>query len=122
MNDVPESNKASGATALRTVVVDGPLALRTRRLQAARNRELGLQIYTLPQLVARLAGGFIHPATGDDIEPAVRAALQLAGFADLGPLSGLPGMVRAVSRTLDRLWRAGVAPDGHTELHPRLAD
>ena len=122
MNDEPERTLDAPATALRTVVIDGPLALRTRRLFAARNREFGLQIYTLPQLAARLAGGFNRPATADDIEPAVRAALQLAGFADLGPLSELPGMVRAVSRTLDRLWRAGVDPSDQPAAHPRLKD
>ena len=43
---------------IRTLVVEGPLALRTERLAAARRREIGLQILTLPLLAARLAGGF----------------------------------------------------------------
>ena len=42
----------------RTVVVEGPLAFRMRRLAAARNAEAGLQIMTLPALAACLAGGF----------------------------------------------------------------
>ncbi len=44
-----------------TVVVDGPLAFRMRRLAAARDRDLGLEIFTLPLLAARLAGGFAGP-------------------------------------------------------------
>ncbi len=122
LNPTTARPEGSGTLSLRTVVVDGPLALRMRRLQAARNREIGLQIYTLPQLAARLAGGFSRPATADALDPAIRAALQLGGYGDLGPLSDLPGMVRAVSRTLDRLWRAGVAPADHADHHPRLRD
>lgn len=40
---------------MHTVVVDGPLALRMRRLDAACAQVLGLQILTLPLLAARLA-------------------------------------------------------------------
>lgn len=42
---------------LRTIVVDGPLALQMRRLEAARAGEVGLQIFTLAQLAAHIAGG-----------------------------------------------------------------
>ena len=43
------------------VVVEGPLALRMRRLVAARARDVGLEIRTIPQLASRLAGGFCKP-------------------------------------------------------------
>ena len=39
----------------RTVIVEGPLAFRMRRIAAARQGEAGVQIMTLPQLAARLA-------------------------------------------------------------------
>jgi len=107
---------------LRTRVVDGPLALKTRRLEAARRGEAGLQIVTVAQLAAHLAGGFVRPAASADLEIAVRGALAAGGFAEIGPLAGLPGMVRASVRTLDRLWRAGVVAADHAGGRPRLAD
>ncbi|HEY5105723.1 MAG TPA: PD-(D/E)XK nuclease family protein [Caulobacteraceae bacterium] len=94
---------------LSTVVVEGPLALRTRRLEAARSGEIGMQIVTLPQLAARLAGGFARPAQGRPLDEAARAALGQADLTALAPLRDLPGMVRALVRTLERLWRADVA-------------
>lgn len=48
---------------IHSVAVDGPLALRMRRLDAAREGATGRQILTLPLLAARLAGGFIAPAS-----------------------------------------------------------
>ena len=53
----------------RTVIVEGPLALRMRRFAAARDGETGLQIMTLPLLAARLAGGFSRPAGPEDLAP-----------------------------------------------------
>jgi hypothetical protein len=43
----------------RTVIVEGPLALNMRRITAAREAEAGVQIMSLPQLAARLAGGLM---------------------------------------------------------------
>ncbi len=108
-------------TRLETVVVDGPLALRMMRLEAARSGARGLQILTLAQLAARLAGGFARPAGREDLEPALTAALGEGGFAELSPLERMPGAVRALARTFERLWLAGVdlgAPDAS----PRLLD
>ena len=67
----------------RTIVVEGVLAFRMRRLLAARQRDVGLEIVTLPLLAARLAGGFRRPATRQDLDPAIRAALNAGGFSDL---------------------------------------
>lgn len=58
----------------RTVVVEGPLAFRMRRIAAARRGETGVQILTMPQLAARLAGGFTQPARSEDLDTATRAA------------------------------------------------
>lgn len=105
----------------RTIIVEGPLALRGGRLAAAQRGEVGLQILTLPQLAARLAGGFTRAAQLADLEPAVRAALEEGGYADIAPLQHLPGMARAVVRSLQRLWLADVAPGDHLSIK-RLAD
>ena len=99
----------------RTVVVEGPLAFRMRRIAAARRAEAGVQIMTLPQLAARLAGGFTRPARSQDLDPAIRLALEAGGFADLESIRGLPGMMRSVAWTLTRVWNAdfGLANRAH---------
>lgn len=91
----------------RTVVVDGPLALRMARLKAAREGAVGRQIVSLPQMATRLAGGFVRPAQREELEPALAEALTEGGFAELTPLQSHPGMVRALARTFERLWSAG---------------
>lgn len=96
----------------RTIIVDGPLAFRMRRIVAARAGEIGTEIITLPLLAARLSGGFARPAAGEDVEQAVRAALDQGGFAVLDPCRDLPGMVRALSASLQTLWREGRLADG----------
>lgn len=92
-----------------TVVVDGPLALRMRRFAAATRSEVGVQILTLPLLAARLAGGFRRPAGAEDLEPAIRTALDAGGFVDLNSMRLLPGMTRAVARTLAQVWEADLS-------------
>jgi hypothetical protein len=106
----------------RTVVVDGPLAFRMRRLAAARQGEVGLQITTLPLLAARLAGGFCRPAQRQDLEPAIRAALDEGGFADLEHMRTLPGTTRAIMRTLGKAWDADLSLAALAADNPRVAD
>ncbi|MGH6950798.1 MAG: PD-(D/E)XK nuclease family protein, partial [Vitreimonas sp.] len=96
----------------RTIIVDGPLAFRMRRIVAARAGEIGAEILTLPLLAARLNGGFARPAASEDIEQAVRGALDQGGFAVLEPGRDLPGMVRALSASLQGLWREGRLAEG----------
>lgn len=91
---------------LRTVVVEGSIAPQMRRADAARANECGLQILSLPQLAARLAGGFTMPATKEVLDPAVRHALDEGGFVELEPVRRLPGTARAVARALRKLWEA----------------
>ena len=78
-----------------------------RRVIAAREGGLGLEITTLPAMAARLAGGFIRPATYHDVLPAIVSALSKGELADLGRIAELPGTPRAVARTLGDLWRTG---------------
>jgi hypothetical protein len=96
----------------QTVIVEGPLAFRMRRVDAARRCEAGMQIMTLPQLAGRLAGGFARTARAEDLDPAIRKALDAGGFAELENIRGLPGMTRSVAWTLTRIWNADVALAG----------
>ncbi len=104
----------------RTIVVQGPLAFRMRRLAAADEGTVGLQLTTLPLLATRLAGGFLRPAQLEDLESAIQAALNAGGFTDIEPLRALPGMTRATARTLRKAWDADVDLDGRPEA--RFAD
>jgi PD-(D/E)XK nuclease superfamily len=79
-----------------------------RRLTAARVGQCGLQIFNLPQVAARLAGGFLYPITPELLEPAIQAALDKGGFAELDSVRSLPGMTRAVARTLRHAWNADI--------------
>lgn len=106
----------------RTAVVSGALAFKMRRLRAAQQSELGLEVLTLPQVAARLAGGFIQPAGSEVLQPAIREALEAGGFSDLERVRGLPGMIRAVARTLSAAWRADLNLAGRTAESSRLAD
>jgi hypothetical protein len=106
----------------RTVVVEGPLAFRMKRIAAARRAEAGVQIVTLPQLAARLAGGFIRPARSQDLDPAIRAALEAGGFADLERIRELPGLTRSVAWTLTRVWNADFTLADRADDGARLRD
>jgi hypothetical protein len=106
----------------RTVIVEGPLAFRMRRIDAARRGEAGVQILSLPQLAARLAGGFIRPARSQDIDPAIRVALDAGGFAELERVRELPGTTRSVAWTLAKVWQADLALDHPAKGGARLAD
>jgi hypothetical protein len=93
-----------------------------RRIEAARKAESGVQILTLPQLAARLAGGFVRPARSQDLDPAIRAALEAGGFVDLESIRSLPGMTRSAAWTLTRLWNGDLALADCAHAGPRLQD
>ncbi|UPT89807.1 PD-(D/E)XK nuclease family protein [Bradyrhizobium barranii subsp. apii] len=50
---------------------------------------------TLPLLAARLAGGFVSPASQEVLYLAIRQALEAGGYEDIGKVSELPGMPAA---------------------------
>jgi len=106
----------------RIIVIEGPLAFRMRRIDAARCSEAGMQIMTLPQLAARLAGGFIRPARSQDLDPVIRTALEAGDFADLESIRELPGMTRSVAWTLTRVWNADLSLTDHAGDSARLRD
>ena len=97
-----------GKALLCTAVVEGPLALRMRRVAAARGDECGLQIFSLLQLAARLAGGFAHPIAPDILEPAIQHALGEKAFREIERVSELPGITRAIAGTLQKVWNADI--------------
>lgn len=105
-----------------TLVVHGPLAIRMQRLAAARQGNIGREILTLPLVAARLAGGFIAPVTTGGLYPAIQAALAAGGFRDLGNVSSLPGMPRAVLQALDAVWRADIDLSSLPQDVGRFAD
>jgi hypothetical protein len=74
----------------RTAIVEGPLAFRMRRSAAAHNHELGLEILTLPQLAARLVGGFSRLAEREVLFNAINAALVEDGYFELESVRRLP--------------------------------
>jgi hypothetical protein len=105
-----------------TVVVDGPLAFQMRRWEAVTRRESGVQICTLPMLAARLAGGFYRAAGPLELQPAIARALAQGGFLDLDSMRELPGMIRAVARTLADLWASDVNLADLANANSRLID
>jgi hypothetical protein len=106
----------------RVVIVDGPLAFRMRRMEAARASVLGLEILSLPLLAARLAGGFRRFVDRDLLAPAIAEALGQGNFKGIDDVKSLPGMVRAVMQTLDRVWAADLDLEVLATKSPRLSD
>jgi hypothetical protein len=76
----PVTNIVDHMLNIRTSVIGGNLAFQMRRAAAARANECGLQILTLPQLAARLAGGFTTPLAMEELDLAVQRALAEGGF------------------------------------------
>src|SRR6516162_7218035 len=102
----------------RTIVVHTRLAGHMARVEAARAGANGVQILTMGQLAARLAGGFLRPIDPDDLKIAVRESLASVQLGELEPIKELPGMVRAAAGTLEKIWNAGI--DLSRQTHPRL--
>jgi hypothetical protein len=88
------------------------------RVNAARTGEDGVQILTMGQLAARLAGGLLRPVDPDHLKIAVRKSLATVQLGELERIKELPGMVRAVVGTLHKVWNAGI--DLSRQTHPRL--
>jgi hypothetical protein len=104
------------------VIVDGPLAFRMRRLEAARANDIGVEVLTLPLLAARLAGGFCRLVDREHLAPAIGAALAAGGFTDIERVRDLPGMVRAATQTLEQAWASDLNLDALADTSPRLSD
>jgi hypothetical protein len=102
----------------RTIVVHTRLAGHMARVDAARSGAHGIQIFTMGQMAARLAGGFLAPIDPESLRDAVREALPETDLGELENIKTLPGMVRATVSTFDKVWRADI--DLSSSSHPRL--
>jgi hypothetical protein len=105
----------------RTVVVADRLAMRVKRLEAARTGHHGIQVMTFPQLAARLAGGFVQAAVDDALYRAVSASLETVDLGDLDPIRPMPGTPAATLATLRKVWHADLDLDARAGAHPRIA-
>jgi len=103
-----------------TLVVHGRLAMRESRLCAARERRHGVQIMTFEQAAARLAGGFAKPIDDESLRAAIQTILPTTPMGELESIKMLPGMIRAATDTLHKVWRAGIDLAARAADHPRL--
>ena len=106
----------------RTIIVSGGTAAAALRLEAARGRWHGVEIRSIEQVAARLAGGFLQPVDGDvlgDAAAAAIAAMPAEELGDLREIADLPGLPVALTTSLTKAWladidlsaRAGDRPD-----------
>ena len=105
----------------RTIITFGRLAMRKLRLEAARKGVLGLQIMSIEQLAARLAGGFLLPIDKDRLRDAIRTVLPRTDLGELESIKELPGFVRASADTLSKAWLSGIDLKARSAEHPRIA-
>ena len=105
----------------RTLITYGRLAIRELRLKAARERAHGLQIMTIEQFAARLAGGFLLPIDKDRLRAAIQTALPKADLGELTSIKMLPGFVRAAVDMLSKAWLSGIDLKARSSEHTRIA-
>jgi hypothetical protein len=117
------SAPASGSsTTFRTTrVVLGRHAQRELKLAAARERQHGLQVMTIDQLAARLAGGLSRPIDEESLRSAIEQVLPETDLGELESLKSLPGFVGATVETLRKVWLAGLDLKARASEHPRIA-
>jgi len=99
----------------RTIVVHTRLAGHMARVQAARAGESGVQILTMGQLAARLAGGLLRPIDPDDLKIAVRDSLAAMQLGELEPIKALRGQ----EKKLISMGRFRVRSGGCSGVTPR---
>ncbi len=86
----------------RTIIVGGGTAGAALRLEAARHGWHGVEIRSIEQVAARLAGGFLQPIDADvlgDAAGAAIAAVSAEELGDLGDIADLPGLPMALAAT-----------------------
>jgi hypothetical protein len=106
----------------QTVVVSGLLAYRMHRAAAARSNAIGREVLMLPQLAARLCGGFIEMAPPEVLFPLIRSALVEGGFSKFNDIAGLPGMPRAAMEALRKIWNADLDLKTLADRGEQMAD
>lgn len=98
---------SQGSALRKTLLVADRHAWRSHRTQAALDARQGLQLLTIEQLTARLAGGFLRPVDPEDLKIAVGEALATP-LGELDAIKALPGFRRAAAATLAKAWAAGL--------------
>jgi hypothetical protein len=88
------------------------------RLEFARSRSFGLNIVSIENAAAKLAGGFARPIDPVELRKAVVDVIDKVDLGELQPISELPGVPSAVAKSLMKLWLAGV--DIQSSSAPRL--
>jgi hypothetical protein len=112
---------ASYLKALKTtVIVNGRMALRTSRLQAARDSSMALMVSTVEQAAARLAGGFLQIVDHVTLRELVSQVLPDTDVGELEPIKSLPGMPSAFASTLMKFWLSDIRDD-EFGVSPRIA-
>ncbi len=104
-----------------THIVSGRLGERRVRDELAAKRSIGHEVTTVAGLAARLAGGFLRPASAAE----VRSALQEPPVAELGSLrdlAAMPGFASAAARTLVAAWHANIVLADHAGKGGRWAE
>jgi hypothetical protein len=105
-----------------TIVAHGRHAVRALRLNAARERNHGLQVMTFEQLAARLAGGFAQLIDKETLRAVVQRCLPETDLGgELDAIKALPGLVGAAADTLYKSWRAGIDLSARAGEHSRIA-
>ncbi|MER2266798.1 PD-(D/E)XK nuclease family protein [Methylobacterium oxalidis] len=107
--------------ARRTLVLQGRLATREAKLEAARGGCHGVQLLTFEQLATRVAGGFVSSIDADTLRQAVRELLPVTPLGELDPIKMLPGMAGAAAETLYKVWRAGINLQSRSSEHGRIS-
>jgi hypothetical protein len=92
----------------KSVVVHNQHAWRSHRTRIASSAAHGSQLFTIEQLAARLAGGFVRPIDPETFKAAVGMALANP-LGDLDVIKELPGFHRAAASSLAKAWSAGVS-------------
>lgn len=103
-----------------TLVVHGRLAMRERRLAAARGSRHGIQVMSFEQAAVRLAGGFTQPIDDEHLRAAIQAVLPATPMGELESIKTLPGMIDAAADTLQKAWRSGIDLATLATDHPRV--
>ena len=107
----------------RTIIVADSVAADAMRLKLARAQAHGSQVWTIGQVAARLAGGFLGPIDGDLLAQAAAraiAAIPVAALGDLGAIAGLPGLPGALVGTLKKVWHAGIDLTDEAAARPQV--
>lgn len=118
---IPHEPPGPSKAARATRVVYGRHALRDLKLAAARQRHHGLQILTIEQVAARLAGGLCRPVDEESLRAAIEKVLPGLALGELTSLKPLPGLVGATVATLRKVWEAGLDLAARAGEHPRIA-